>query len=193
MGDWMPSHEAWQKFLLLLDADEEVAGQKYEVLRRKLIIFFECRKCSVVAEDMADETITRVIRRCCEGVHIEDVTRYAYGVARIVAMEGRVVVRRDDSTRDELIRRNGTFYIEIEEDNDRELLMKTFDACLDELSEGNREFILVYYENTGREKIDNRKSLTEKLAVSRNAVTLRAYQLRKKIEKCVNARLRRIG
>lgn len=192
MSDWVPTPEAWAKFLLLLDADEEVAGAKYEVLRRKLTIFFECRKCKTAAEDLADETITRVMRRNCEGVHIDDATRYAYGVARIVAKEDHVKSRREDSTRDELLRRHGDSYIENKDNEDEEQLQQAFDECLAELSESNRKFILEYYENTGRKKIDNRKSLTEKLAVSRNAVTLRAYQLRKKIDKCVKARLKRV-
>jgi DNA-directed RNA polymerase specialized sigma24 family protein len=193
MSDWTPSPEAWAKFLLLLDADQEVAGEKYEVLRRKLMIFFECRKCKTASEDLADETITRVMRRNCEGVHIDDATRYAYGVARIVAKEDYVKSRRADSTRDELLRRHGDSYIEKKDGEDGELLHQAFDECLNELSDGNRKFILEYYENTGRKKIDNRNSLTEKLAVSRNAVTLRAYQLRKKIDKCVKARLKRLG
>jgi len=192
MSDWVPSPEAWAKFLLLLDSSEEVAGEKYEILRRKLMIFFECRKCKTAAEDLADEAITRVMRRNCEGVQIEDATRYAYGVARIVAREDHVKSRREDLTRDELLRRHGNSYMEKNDDEDRERLQQVFDKCLNELSEDNRKFILEYYENTGRKKIDNRKSLTEKLAVSRNAVTLRAFQLRKRIDKCVKAKLNRL-
>jgi len=70
------------------------------------------------------------------------------------------------------------------------MLMVTFDKCMDGLSIENRTFILSYYDESGRAKIDKRKSLTEKLGISRNAVTLRAFQIRKKLENCIKSHLR---
>src|SRR5688572_29668095 len=108
MSDWVPTREAWDKFLSLLDANEEIAGQRYENIRKRLIVYFDCRKCRA-AEDMADETIVRVIRRNYEGVHIEDPVRYSYGVARMVRLEGTVATQREDSIKDELLRSGAAF------------------------------------------------------------------------------------
>ena len=115
--------------------------------------------------------------------------RYAYGVARIVFLEDLVVTRREDSLQQELLRFSNPFKPspDTEELN---ILMLTFDECMEKLSIENRSFILGYYDDSGRAKIDKRKSLTEKLGVSRNAVTLRAFQIRKKLEKCIKSHLR---
>ncbi|HEX7333472.1 MAG TPA: sigma-70 family RNA polymerase sigma factor [Pyrinomonadaceae bacterium] len=188
MSDWVPTREAWDKFLLLLDDDREAAGEKYENIRRRLIFYFECRK-RYEAEDLADETITRVIKRCDEGIHIDDVMRYCYGVARIVFLETLVAVRRMDSVLQELIRFSSPFNPPDDTD-ELHILTVTFDECMDKLSIENRRFILTYYDDSGRAKIDKRKSLTEKLGVSRNAVTLRAFQIRKKLERCIKSHLR---
>jgi len=188
MSNWVPTPEAWDKFLLLLDDDREVAGEKYENIRKRLIFYFECRK-RYESEDLADETITRVIKRNDEGVHIDDVMRYCYGVARIVFLETLVAVRRMDSVLQELIRFSSPFNAPDDTD-ELNILTVTFDKCMDKLSIENRRFILSYYDDSGKAKIDKRKSLTEKLGVSRNAVTLRAFQIRKKLEKCIKSHLR---
>jgi DNA-directed RNA polymerase specialized sigma24 family protein len=188
MSNWVPTHDAWDKFLLLLDDDREVAGEKYENIRKRLIFYFECRK-RYESEDLADETITRVIKRYDEGVHIDDVMRYCYGVARIVFLETLVAVRRMDSVLQELFRFSSPFNPPDDTD-ELHILTVTFDECMDKLSIENRRFILSYYDDSGRAKIDKRKSLTEKLGVSRNAVTLRAFQIRKRLEKCIKSHLR---
>lgn len=192
MSNWVPTPEAWDKFLLLLDDDREVAGEKYENIRKRLIFYFECRKRHE-SEDLADETITRVIKRYYEGVQIDEVMRYCYGVARIVFLETLVAERRTDAVQEELIRFSTPFNPPEDSDDTQELhvLMITFDECMEELSMENRSFILSYYDDSGRAKINKRKSLTEKLGVSRNAVTLRAFQIRKKLEKCIKSHLRK--
>src|SRR5690349_7311812 len=132
MSDWVPTPEAWDKFLLLLDVNRESAGEKYENIRRRLIFYFECRKRQE-AEDLADETITRVIKRYNEGVHIDDVMRYAYGVARIVFLETLVETRRADVMQQELLRFSSPFNSP-EDSEELHILMVTFDKCMDGLS-----------------------------------------------------------
>ena len=189
MSDWVPTREAWDKFLSLLDADQEVAGERYERIRRRLIIFFEGRRC-LRAEDLADETIMRVIRKNYDGVHIDDVIRYSYGVAKIIKLEEDEIGRREDRMRDELLRSGATFIDPEDPYAEEDLRYGAFQKCMEKLSTSNRTFILNYYEDTGRAKIDNRKSLQDALGISKNAMTLRAYQVRKKLEKCIKSHLR---
>lgn len=189
MSDWVPTREAWDRFLSLLDADNQVAGERYEGIRRRLIIYFEGRKCRAAAEDLADKTIARVIKRNYDGVHIDDVVRYSYGVAKIIRLEEDEVVRREDHVRDALLR-GGAFTDPEDPYDESALRYAAFEECLGKLSVSNRVFILNYYEDTGRAKIDNRKSLSDKLGISQNAVTLRAYQIRRKLQKCVQNRLK---
>ena len=60
--NWLLTKEAFDALLGWLDPNREVAGQKYEDIRRRLITIFSCRGCAE-PEDLADETINRVIRR----------------------------------------------------------------------------------------------------------------------------------
>jgi DNA-directed RNA polymerase specialized sigma24 family protein len=189
MSDWVPTPEAWDKFLSLLGPDYDVAADKYEGIRRRLIVYFEGRKCQR-AEDLADKTITRVIKRNYDGVHIDDVMRYSYGVARIVRLEDFEILRKEDCVRDELLRGGSVFVDPKDPYDENDLRYAAFEDCLEQLSAANRTFILNYYEETGRAKINNRKSLREMMAISHNAVTLRAYQIRKKLEKCIKSRLK---
>src|SRR5580700_5918445 len=57
---WTLTRESLEVFLNYLDADRERAGEKYETIRQKLLTLFRCNGCWT-AEDLADETIDRVI------------------------------------------------------------------------------------------------------------------------------------
>ena len=43
MKNWELTGEAFDLFLSWLDADRDQAAFKYEALRRRLIVFFDCR------------------------------------------------------------------------------------------------------------------------------------------------------
>ena len=116
--------------------------------------------------------------------------RYSYGVAKIIRLEEDEVVRREDSVRDELLHGGGAFVDPEDPYDESEQRYAAFEDCLGKLSVSDRTFILNYYEDIGRAKIDNRKSLSDKLGISQNAVTLRAYQIRKKLRKCIKNRLK---
>jgi hypothetical protein len=49
----------FEQLLTWLDPDRDIAGQKYEVIRTRLIRVFELRGC-FKAEELTDETINRV-------------------------------------------------------------------------------------------------------------------------------------
>src|SRR5262245_44834931 len=74
------------RFLARLNADPMLAGEEYEKLRARLIYFFEWKGCRIPAE-LSDETISRVTRKVEEGLEIEDVFKFSYGVARLVLLE----------------------------------------------------------------------------------------------------------
>jgi hypothetical protein len=185
MNDWEPPQEAWDKFLLFLDADIDVAADKYEVIRRKLITYFERRKC-LVAEYLADVAINRVMKRLFEGQLIATLMGYVYGVARIVYLEYLAEQRAGQAFHDEIARKGEP--IADAEPND---LRICFDECVETLTTENQEFIKLYYEETGRAKIDNRKIMSEQKNVSQNALVLRAFQIRKKLERCINKCLKK--
>ena len=51
--DWVLTQGAFDKMLAWLDTDRNLAGEKYEKLRIKLIKIFTCRGCDS-PEDLAD-------------------------------------------------------------------------------------------------------------------------------------------
>ena len=84
--DWTLTKEAFERLLSSLDARRDRAGEKYESVRRKLTEFFEARG-SLSPADHADETINRVARKLEEGENVQDLSRYFYGVARLLLKE----------------------------------------------------------------------------------------------------------
>src|SRR5829696_7990026 len=162
--NWDMSPESFEALLCWLDPDREKAGFKYELIRTGLINFFTGRgHCE--AEDLADETINRVISRLHEVSNqvTGEPARYFFGVARKVQLEY-------------LRRRVPHAPPESAIDSDRvELEYRCLEKCMARLSPENRDLVLRYYELDGRAKIEKRKQLAEELEIAPNALRIRAY------------------
>ncbi len=83
--------QSFERFLARLDANRERAGEAYEELRLMLVKFFEWRH-ALFPDELADETINRVIRKLeaeagAEDNRIQNLTSYSFGVARLVFFE----------------------------------------------------------------------------------------------------------
>lgn len=181
MKDWEPPLEAWEKFLSFLDADHDRAGEKYEGIQRKLITFFDCRRC-LAPEHLADISINRIIRRYFEGEVINTLMGYVYGVAKIVYLEYLAEQRNEQVMQEHL-----TYTVEpAETDSEPDNLYVCFDSCMEELPKEDQEFIKQYYEEARRKKIDNRKLMAERLGISQNALVLRAFHIRKRLKRCID-------
>src|SRR4051812_48482909 len=88
--NWALTQDAFDALLGWLDPNRDIAGQKYEDIRRRLVKIFSCRGCAE-PEDLADETINRVTTRLAtiESGFVGDPGRYFYGVANKVHLEYR--------------------------------------------------------------------------------------------------------
>lgn len=171
--DWVLSQESFDKLLAWLDSDREKAGIKYEEIRHRLIKIFAGRGYAD-AEDLADETINRVISRLDELQDFSgDRARYFYGVANKVQLEY-------------LRRKQPQPPPGLAVDSDRvELEYKCLEKCITRLSAENRELLLQYYQFEGREKIEQRRLLAEQLGIAPNALRIRAYRIRAALQQCV--------
>lgn len=179
--NWKLTPEAFDKLLLRLNADREAASIKYELLRNKLIRFFERRNCRD-PEHLTNETIDRVCRRIMEGEVIEDITKYAYGVAKLVHLEE---LKRTINERDMFKNLPPPPEPDPDPEPDSELKMDCFKHCLNKLSDDDRNLIIRYYSEDNNKNIDNRKELAEEKGIQLNALRIRAYRIRKKLEKCI--------
>lgn len=177
---WYLTQEAFDRFLSLLDLDRDRAGEIYETLRRNLIQLFIWRGCRD-PEDHADETINRVIRKIDEGEEIRDLISYAHGVARRLLLEIFKQQEREQIGIDEL----PPLAAQPEQEDDREHAVLCLRRCLNRLPEESRRLIVQYYQGEKNAKIENRKRLAESLSITLNALRYRAFDLRQRLEGCI--------
>ena len=174
---WSLTATAFDKFLSSLDSDYHQSGEKYLLLRRNLVRFFEGRGFNE-AEDATDEVFNRLAQKLDMGKDVENISQYAYGVARMVVLELRKKKMREERALREMPK-NEIFQPDRNENN---LHLECLNDCLQDLTTDNRELILNYYTGDRREKIVNRQKLAEKLGIPQNALRNRANRLRDKLK-----------
>ena len=190
--DWALNAGAFHKLLSWLDEGRGSSGQAYLGLRKRLVDYFERKDCPA-AEDLADETLNRVARRLEEEGTIESETpaRYCYIVARFVFMEDlRERQRYAGSSDDTLGPHSLTVRPEIKSEDeqrrlDQERMLGCLQRCMETLTSENRELILDYYIGAQRVKIENRRTMAQRLGITVNAVSIRACRIREKLAGCV--------
>lgn len=171
---WILTPELFEALLDWLGPDREVAGEKYEHIRRALIKIFISHGFSD-PEDLADEAINRVARRLPEIMadYEGDQALYFYGVAKKISHEQR---RRP-------VPHSPPPIPSSDDDDDPEY--ECLEKCLQELTPQNRELVLQYYQEEKQAKIDNRRKLADKLGIAMNALRIRAHRIRHSLELCV--------
>jgi DNA-directed RNA polymerase specialized sigma24 family protein len=180
--------KAFTRLLAKLDPDPEMAGEKYERLRRQLIKFFEWRG-SFISDELADETLNRLARKIDEGEEIEkNVFAFSLGIARFVFREA---LKRPDNRRAPMQELDTVAAPPERVEEDDDLWVVCLRECLGGLSEENRELIIEYYQDEGRARIDGRKMLAARLGVSLNALFSRAKWTRDKLEECATRCVKR--
>ena len=178
MKQWALSQSSFDRFLAVLDPNRDRAGQKYEALRTRIVKFFEWRTCQL-ADELADETLDRVIRKIGLGEEIRDYVSYAYGVARLVLLE---TLKQQAKERDLVI---DMPVKQLTDDDDEDMRLRCLESCLNELPENSRAMILHYYRDDKQAKIDHRKTLAEKFNISVNALRIKTLRIRTALEACV--------
>ena len=167
--------EQFDSLLSWLSSDRELAGTKYETIRGGLVRVFVSKGFND-AEDLADETMNRVMIRLADIRENYDgePSRYFYGVARNVL--------REQMRRKELATEVSVIWVDPEPTSEeRECLEK----CLRMLPDPKRDLILDYYLYEGHEKIEQHKQMAAELAISEGALRVRVHHLRARLEGCV--------
>ena len=180
-GPWVLTSKAFDKLLANLSPDRDEAGTQYEMIRTKLVRYFESRGVGS-AEARADDTLNRVARRLDEGQQVENLIGYVYRTAYLVFLEALKEPGHDeiDPEKAPTVMPEPQF-----EDTERERRQRCFDQCLSKLTAENRELILGYYREEGRAKIDLRKQLADGLRIPLNALRIRAHRIRAYLERCI--------
>jgi DNA-directed RNA polymerase specialized sigma24 family protein len=170
--------------LAFLAPEREAAGEKYESLRRKLVIFFANRHCAG-ADELADRVMDLLATKAERGLRLppEKVPLYAYRVARFVVLQAHrkppVYPLGGDPPRAAWPAPSGL----VEEADFEDL-----ESCLGVLPLASRETILRFYRAQGRKKIDDHVRMAEELGISGNALRIRMFQIREKLRRCLEQR-----
>ncbi|HEX8069854.1 MAG TPA: hypothetical protein VF546_07885 [Pyrinomonadaceae bacterium] len=175
--DWNLSQPDFDALLAWLAPDRDQAGERYEAIRRRLIKIFTCRGCHE-PEDLADETINRVVKRLPEiGPAYGDSDRalYFYGVANKVHLE---YVRRRPGA-------SSPVQVAALPVVSEEPLYACLERCIGRLPARSRDLVLRYYHEEKRRKIEERKRLAAQLGIALNALRIRAHRIRTKLQRCV--------
>jgi RNA polymerase sigma factor (sigma-70 family) len=185
---WTLTAEAFEKLLDCFDADRETAGEKYEDLRRALVRYFEGRRISF-AEDRVDEVFNRVSRKLIDGVQINNFYGYCYEVARRVFLEG---LRAPESRMNSIegLDLEYTATNTLDDEIEKEKLLKYLNLCLEKLPPESRALITEYYRHDRTDRAALRKAMSERMNLSREALANRAQRLRSKLEQCIERGLK---
>jgi len=169
----------------MLGADAEKAAEGYEDLRFRLVNYFawSCGCPESRADDLADETLDRVVLKLEQGTAVENVRAYSLATARFIWLEHGHKVR-EDGWGDE----QPAIPAETREDEEQDERYRCLDTCLTEAikNQADRRLILDYYDaEEGEKNKDHRKKLAQELGLEVNALKVRACRLRQSLEKCI--------
>jgi RNA polymerase sigma factor (sigma-70 family) len=159
------------------ESDRDAGAQRYETIRAGLVRMFITKGFND-AEDLADETINRVITRLPDIVETYDgdPTRYFHGVARNIIRER---IRRKEVLADEV----PAIWIDPQPNSvERECL----DHCLSLLPNEKHDLILDYFVYEGHDKIEHHKEMAEELNISEGALRGRVYHIRNSVLDCMH-------
>ena len=173
------TQEGFRLLLNWLDTNVELAGEKYERIRARLIRIFVGRGC-YEAELLADRTIDRVISKVphIQSTYVGEPAAYFYGVANNIHLEWLRT------------RKHEVEIIEIpdkgaETTDEGDLGYDCLESCLEKLSTDAREIILEYYRDEKRAKIERRRALAEARGISIGALQIKTSRIRATLSTCV--------
>lgn len=179
----------FEKLFPYLDANEQHAWERYGIICRKLITFFETK----IIVDPVDCTI-KTFHRVLKNIDNDKINRtpifdkyfldVAYYIFKETSREApksieilsppQIPVTNPEDEEDEDQKRKET-----------EQLLDYLDHCMKELQKNDQDLIIDFYKGVGKERIKIRKNLAKKLDMTINALRIRANRLRDKLRKCL--------
>jgi RNA polymerase sigma factor (sigma-70 family) len=184
---WQLNQAEFDSFLAWLHAEREQAAQQYENIRRSLIAMFRSRGLAE-AEDLADETINRVIKRVVKTAEpvIVDRAGYFHTVAHNLILQRAkrkpVAVALDETQPQTAHGQTTRAAAEAEE---KERVHACLERCLARFPPAQREMVLSYYQQDKQARIEQRKALAERLGLELSVLRLRVFRARGELASCL--------
>lgn len=181
-----PTQEAFDKFLSFLNPDRERAGEEFELLRYKLHLFFYSR-APLYAEELADETMNRLIKKVVEDEQIRNVKRYCYGLARWVWVEFHRNSRNKHEVINDTVPHPFAFEDRVLQDEE----FRYYLHCLRKLPTQDQELVIAYCNVEEPTYYEARKDLAKKMGISPTALRIRVSRIRSRLTQCLRDCLKR--
>jgi DNA-directed RNA polymerase specialized sigma24 family protein len=165
------SQDYFEVLLYKLEPDYSDAGGRYEMLRRKLQKFFAWRRCEDPAS-LADEVITRLVRKIAIGEEIRAANPYSfiYAIATNVFREYVREKRKSEELCQELRQASITV---------SELLRDCRMQCLSALPDSKRRLLEQYYSGD-----ETREQLAHRTNTTLNALRLQVHRIKNELRAC---------
>jgi RNA polymerase sigma factor (sigma-70 family) len=184
---WELTPAAFDLFLSWLSNDRDVAAERYEQIRQRLIRIFAVRGCPD-PEFLADETLNRVtvklpsIIDTYEGEPI----RYIYNVARKIHLES---LSRPNTREEQFdpVHHDRAVRARTVDDADQDQLLALLEECLENMPSRSRELILEYFRaDAGKSKV--RQTIAERAGWTINTLRIRVLRIKKTLADCLAAK-----
>jgi DNA-directed RNA polymerase specialized sigma24 family protein len=180
---WTPTQQSFEKLLAALNSKPNEAGKIYEIVRVKLLRYFE--RNGIADTDLyVDVTLDRVMRRLDEGELIANIMAFIYVVASYVRMEAwnhQKKLREAESESKEITESKQRQDVG---ESPRQLCL---DQCLNDLPVETRMLIRDYFSEEGSAKIKLRRQMAKGLGIEMNALRIRVHRIRVTLETCVKS------
>jgi RNA polymerase sigma factor (sigma-70 family) len=177
--------DSFERFLNWVNPNRTTAGERLLSIRKKLVLFFSMRRATN-PDELADETIDRVIRHFQEGkeIYTAKPEAYVYGVAKNVFRESiaekyrtlPVTEFKEESYPGDQLEK----LIAREPDLEYECLRE----CLGHLSLPERDVFLRYY-SEGRHAKAYREELSKDLGITTQTLMTRISRTKSKLRHCI--------
>ena len=167
----------FNNLLKWLDDDLEIAANKYESIRSRLIKIFTT-KGHFDAENLADKTIDRVCHKVAEiaANYTGRKELYFYGVARNIHFEAL--------KRPNFVEVNDNLSVSPKEE-EISPYYECLKICLRKLSADDQHLVINYYQNEKGAKIEDRKKIADTLNITLNFLRLKVFRLRTDLKNCI--------
>lgn len=175
---------AFRRLLEWLDHGVDSDGGTYLEMRRRLVAYFSRRQCPT-AEDLADETLDRIVETLQRdgAINITPPAKYCYTVARFVLLEHfrrqHKQLRLDETSWSRVVTTTSVRSLEPAESIELlEQRLECLERGLRALSPEQRLLVTEYYRGARRQRIAHRREMAKQLGITMNALSIRVGRLR---------------
>ena len=178
------TQELFDALLEWLSPDRDMAGRKYEEIRKGLVRFFLFRGCDE-PDTLADETINRVAKKLSSfnfEKNVQTIT-YFYSFASNIYLED--VARRKKRVVLDDIERNLAGVTIHPAHRAQDAKLQCLEECLRQRPESERALVIRYYAGEKAEKFEIRKAIASELCLNLGALHTKVHRVRALLRKCI--------